>query len=204
MDVTAPDTSLNHQQLRSAAFWDLHRSVVENAEGLVHRMREHEYQWLNRSPGERGRMRDHHIIPPSSKSCPSFSDEYEEEDIQIYSGESCHTSPSSELTSGRDNMTSATLNTFARHSLQTNDVESANSIHSNPSFRFPHSQFLTSPNRFDVDTTANFDISSEQALEAITLAFANGAGSINNYPSLHRLSSSNDPGTCGDAGDLWQ
>lgn len=85
-------TSLSH--LRSNAFWELHRSIRENGEGLVQRMRDYEYS-RSRSdiysmPMEaqrRGRRSSDAISPWKMEDLQSATGDDDEDDIQFFSGD---------------------------------------------------------------------------------------------------------------------
>ncbi|KAF8167963.1 hypothetical protein B0H34DRAFT_39792 [Crassisporium funariophilum] len=77
-------------QLRSSAFWELRRSIAENGEGLVHRMREYEHSLSRyqinlktKDSEKRGRKRI-----SSRQKRMAFSDASEQEDNLIWSGSS--------------------------------------------------------------------------------------------------------------------
>lgn len=83
-------------RLRSDAFWELHRSVAQNGEGLVMRMRDYEHS-RSRSRSEahakakeaqrRGRKRASIVLPvPKPVPHEDMSDE-DEDDVQIFAGE---------------------------------------------------------------------------------------------------------------------
>ncbi|KAG6901916.1 hypothetical protein C0995_006754 [Termitomyces sp. Mi166 len=97
MDLDDDDEhKLSH--LRSNAFWELHRSVAENGEGLVRRMRDYEYSRSRtdayhkaKEAQKRGRKRSSIVAlsrKPKHVRPSSDNDQGEEDDdVQIFAGE---------------------------------------------------------------------------------------------------------------------
>ncbi|KAK7463727.1 hypothetical protein VKT23_005664 [Stygiomarasmius scandens] len=209
-------------ELRSNAFWDLQRSIAENGESLVRRMRDYEN---SRSRAEtyskvkdaqkRGRKRSSLITAARKKPVYQDSDveDDNEDDVQIFSGEITNVflssrgsqttpsdvmthptrgrslpgtprcvSPCSSLMSDDDdsqmimhhpplNPPSIELPTLSQSASSANSSISSLSLHPSDTYLDP---LITSP-------TAS---RSEKALAALSLAMANGAGSINDYAGL--------------------
>ncbi|KAF8898597.1 hypothetical protein BD779DRAFT_1464742 [Infundibulicybe gibba] len=89
---TYSQDDLHH--LRSAAFWELHRSVAENGEGLVQRMRDYEHLrsrsdvYLKAKEAQkRGRKRSSLIMPLHKTTGLIHESDGEDDDIQIFAGE---------------------------------------------------------------------------------------------------------------------
>ncbi|OAX44754.1 hypothetical protein K503DRAFT_764656 [Rhizopogon vinicolor AM-OR11-026] len=90
-DFSDPDAT----RLRSDAFWELHRSIAENGEGLVKRMRDFEdsrsksgiYNRARALQRRRAKQRHTPSVPVTRSIRRSSSSESHEEDVQIYSGE---------------------------------------------------------------------------------------------------------------------
>ncbi|KXN89894.1 hypothetical protein AN958_04898 [Leucoagaricus sp. SymC.cos] len=87
---SAPD-QIELTRLRSNAFWELHRSITENGEGFVQRMRDYERvrSCQTSEPIRRGRKRAFH--PQTTRTVPCIADsdgsEDEDDDVQIFAGE---------------------------------------------------------------------------------------------------------------------
>ncbi|KAF8078478.1 hypothetical protein FPV67DRAFT_56754 [Lyophyllum atratum] len=85
-------TSLSH--LRSNAFWELHRSVAEDGEGLLQRMRDYEHSrsrsdvYLKAKEAQkRGRKRSSLAASSRRLDFPHHKSDGEEDDVLIYAGE---------------------------------------------------------------------------------------------------------------------
>jgi hypothetical protein len=82
-------------QLRTNAFWELHRSVEENGEGLVRRMRDYEHSrsrsdvYLKAKEAQKRDRKRSSLATPSRKQAvaPHDSDGDDDDDIQIFSRE---------------------------------------------------------------------------------------------------------------------
>jgi hypothetical protein len=86
------DTQPDLTQLRSEAFWELHRSVAESGEGLVRRMRDYESSRsrgviYSRAKGSLRRSRKRHSLSLRTKRVIGAGDGSEEDDVQIFSGD---------------------------------------------------------------------------------------------------------------------
>jgi hypothetical protein len=88
------NTKIELLRLRSDAFWELHRSVTENGEGLVQRMRDYEdsrsrsgvYSAVKEAQ-MRGRNRASLNMPSRKMLGIDGSDDDSDDDIQIFAGE---------------------------------------------------------------------------------------------------------------------
>lgn len=76
--------------LRSAAFWELRRSIIENGEGLIRRMRDYEQSRLHHRVGQkakelRKRVRKSSALRSRCNACPNVSEASDEDDVLICS-----------------------------------------------------------------------------------------------------------------------
>lgn len=247
------------KQLRSDAFWQLHRSVAENGEGLVRRMRDYEH---SRSRAEtyskvkdaqkRGLKRSSLNVPARKSSLTDESDE--DDDIQIFSGDvpdiffprslrpqkralsldimdeaperfdlRSHSIPGNERCSSpgassssmyasddeqQSHILSPTSASFSSTPSYTPALSHTASESSNsslvslplspPMSIFPSHAPLMIPHTPSSPPSSR----SEKALAAISLAMANGAGSIHDYASLSSLHQNPLLDNC-DVGEMW-
>lgn len=88
-------TEVDLARLHSDAFWELHRSVAQNGEGLVMRMRDYEHsrsrsrseaQAKTKEAQRRGRKRAS-IVLPVPKPVPHADISDDDDDVQIFAGE---------------------------------------------------------------------------------------------------------------------
>lgn len=80
-------------RLRTSAFWELRRSIAENGEGLVRRMRDYERsrsRHQNYQKAKEAEKRGRKLASQRRKVYPSASDESDEDEILISSGDSNH------------------------------------------------------------------------------------------------------------------
>ncbi|KAL0951012.1 hypothetical protein HGRIS_007753 [Hohenbuehelia grisea] len=88
--IASSKSPVDVKQIRSSAFWELHRSVEQNGEGFVRRMRDLEKSrltdrsYLAREAQKRGRKRASISSPPPP--APIFSSD-DEDEIQIFGGD---------------------------------------------------------------------------------------------------------------------
>lgn len=243
-DVSPTSTSrVDLERLRSHAFWELHKSVAENGEGLVRRMRSYE---RSRSKGDtylkakeayiRGRKRDSLIIPARE----TIADDSDEDDIQIFAGNgldensfpdsprhrtramsfdmmddqridarsqslpggartpSPEPSNSSIYISDEDDLPLRTAlpassphpydHSFTPALSHTTSESASSSLLSLPMLPISdmyHMSSGSSPPNHDLPPPLTLPASrSEKAIAALSLAMANGAGSLNDYEGL--------------------
>lgn len=238
-DSRLPNT-LNHTELtrlRSSAFWELHRSVAENGEGFVQRMRDYEHvRSLQVSdPTRRGRKRVFDSQGTRNASYLLDSDASDDDDdIQIFAGE-----VSSSPGSRHPHHSIRTFSLDVPDLRQSEGGYSESSRHTHPiipsrppsltynpgggGFSIPGtsdspsspSMLLSSSSNtpsspsspIQPHPSASFDeqapsMPSEKALSDLSLALANGAGSINDYACLENLTNFQQI-DAGESGDLW-
>ncbi|THU91754.1 hypothetical protein K435DRAFT_224612 [Dendrothele bispora CBS 962.96] len=228
-------------ELKSNAFWDLQRSIAENGESLIRRMRDYE---ISRSRAEtftkvkdaqkRGRKRSSLIASPVRKE-PVYQDsdaedgDEEDDEVQILSGDipdvllsSKSARPSGGIPMEDDGASQHSMSTRGRSLSDTRRSSSpcSSSMSDDDDYTMDSHPSSDAPS-IDLDTptptsSANSSMSSlplpsenysspfftvppptasrsEKALAALSLAMANGAGSINDYAGLDfpSLSSNN-------------
>lgn len=240
--------------LRAAAFWELHRSVADNGEGFVRRMRDYEHTRSRadayskaKEAHRRGRKRSSLIVSARKSAAPvDGSDADDDDDVQIFSGEASgvfagkysHDQRASSLDSKgamfqRDGSSrsmpssSERCSSPAPSSIYASDDDTKFSVtdqftngglHSQPFT--PALSFTTSSNsssisslpRLPPPTLGLFPTSprsltlpasrSEKALAALSLAMANGAGSIHDYDALRAVQPVSAIEEC-QVGEMW-
>lgn len=197
LDIAA-DVDQEHAYLnsiRSAAFWELRRNVADSGEGFVSSMRDYEHtrSRLDLSPIpsqslRRGRRQSSSLSNSlrTRTSCPDESSA-EEEDVQIFAGES-----TSLFTFGAADITPSLPHCQSGGSSQSvtssepcsspTDSESSSSMFDSVIIETGQSSKAAPSPSFNLPSTR-----SEKALAALTLAMANGAGSIHNYSAVDCL-----------------
>jgi len=96
-DAQSGFSEVDTARLRSDALWELHRSVAENGEGLVKRMRDFEdsrsksgiYDRARALKKRRAKRRHAPSLPITRSVRRLSSSESDDDDVQIYSGELC-------------------------------------------------------------------------------------------------------------------
>lgn len=257
----SPSQDLTNQAdltgLRAAAFWELHRSVADNGEGFVRRMRDYEHTRSRadayskaKEAHRRGRKRSS-LIVSSRKSVapPDGSDaDDDDDDVQIFSGEVSgvftgkysHDQRASSLDSKgamfqRDGSSrsmpsgSERCSSPAPSSVYASDDETKFSVanqftdgglRSQPFT--PALSFTTSSNSSSIASLPHLPpptlglfphmmssrpltlpaSRSEKALAALSLAMANGAGSIHDYDALGTVQPVSAIEEC-QVGEMW-
>lgn len=203
--VPLQSNDANLQKLRAEAFWALHKTVTENGEGFVRRMRDYEHtrsraEALTRAKEAQKRGRKRASISVKS---PMHSDQSDEDDVQIVSGDvgpvhfstrqkrahslnDDHRERRRSLSPGLVSACSSSSLSFTPALSRTTSVSTNSSQLSLSSSR--PSYILTSASR------------TEKALAALSLAMANGAGSIEDYTNLqlsHQVLDDHQ------VGDMW-
>ncbi|KAF5390249.1 hypothetical protein D9757_002799 [Collybiopsis confluens] len=211
-------------RIRSDAFWELKRSVAENGEGLVRRMRDYEQSRARsdtyskvKDAQKRGRKRQSLLAASRKMSPPTRQDDSEsedDEDVQILSGHLSESflSQNTRSTSSRSPRPSSPgcmdEDSMPREGSSTCMSEHSSDPLSLYSAPFGHSAVqpadtnpLLSHSTLSADTSSdalthfplNSNLSaqasrSNKALAALSLAMANGAGSIiEDYEALRAL-----------------
>ncbi|KAK7058840.1 hypothetical protein VNI00_001464 [Paramarasmius palmivorus] len=225
----APPSYAELTRLRSNAFWELQRSVMENEIGFVSRMRDYE-QSRSRADAykkvkdaqKRGRKR-FSLISSSRKFVPAQDESDDDVDIQLYSGGLSQpffsratreqSSSSGQLRArsapGGERCSSPSSSLYVTddelHKPQPTDSHAS---HTSPP-QYPTSPTGLSSSNTSVTSSLNPVIPSmpssrsEKAIAALTLALANGSGGINDYEALRSL----EPVLALDdshIGDMWQ
>lgn len=215
--------SIEMSRLRSDAFWELHKSVAENGEGFVQRMRDYErtrsWQTLDRS--RKGRKRAFNV--QLNHSASSLFDTVllnDNEDVQIVAGEDWPGSSDDHFQKHRQFCTDDSRCTapFISTSLASPadgdspmststslSCSSPSSPSSSPSLSLDGHASVTSihpsPQSLSGQTTS---VPSEKALSELSLALANGAGGINDYNHLQNLAGTDSEAVdAGGPGELW-
>ncbi|KAF7784435.1 hypothetical protein Agabi119p4_600 [Agaricus bisporus var. burnettii] len=229
-----PDDRLSGMELtrlRSNAFWELHKSVAENGEGFVQRMRDYERARSRRTLGHtrKGQKRMSNVHLNHSTSSHFGSDiPNDNDDIQIVAGEDWPISldddfqQRSEFCSDDSRFAAPVISTPFAWSVDEDYPEStysdplASASTFSPSCTPPSS--LSSAQSFTFDGHAPIfsvppsppslngqaSVSSEKALSELSLAFASGAGSINDYDHLQNLTEVDSEAMDeGGPGELW-
>ncbi|KAG7099351.1 hypothetical protein E1B28_001207 [Marasmius oreades] len=208
--------------LRSNAFWELQRSVMENGEGLVRRMRDYERTRSRadtyikvKDASKREKKRSSLISFDRRATSPLHDECDDDDDIQIYSGDVPQPFPRREvrhkISSGSDTLMdawsapssercsspSSFYMTDEEH-LVASDINAHNSV---------SGTLGSSPSGFGGknSTHPSFINSSrsEKAIAALTLALANGSAGLNDYEALRNL----QPVLALDdsqVGEMWQ
>ncbi|KAJ7597171.1 hypothetical protein C8J56DRAFT_1159130 [Mycena floridula] len=204
--TSSESTEMESQQLRSDAFWKLHKSVADDGEGLVRRMRDYEHSRARaetyskvKDAQKRGRKRlSVHL--PVRKSPPS-SDESDEDDIQIFSGEvsqvfggtgrsatAPHLDPRSQSLPGHVRLSSPGPAVSSDDDYLTPNPSLFTPALSQTASESTNSSLVSLSLATPLPTSHPLAASrSEKALAALSLAMANGAGSINDYSNLRPL-----------------
>ncbi|KAF9044859.1 hypothetical protein BDZ89DRAFT_1155648 [Hymenopellis radicata] len=215
-----PDDHLT--SVRSAAYRELHRSVADNGEGFVRCMRDYERSRSRVQTSMRGRRTS------SLQKYPSDADESDaDNDVHIFSGDvpavfTFHptTSSNSSLSGSVNTMSGTSSQPFTDSSEHCSSptMSSASSYisdddHLNLTFAQNNvAQTTLSPpsNPSQLPSSLHQSYScglpstrSEKALAALTLAMANGAGSIHDYDALRNIELvvAHDDGA---VGELWR
>lgn len=238
--------------LRAAAFWELHRSVADNGEGFVRRMRDYEHTRSRadayskaKEAHRRGRKKSSLIVSPRKSVAPADGSDADDDDIQIFSGEVSgvfagkysHDQRASSLDSKgamfqRDGSSrsmpssSERCSSPAPSSVYASDDETKFSmtdqftdsgLHSQPFT--PALSFTTSSNSSSIASLPPPTLGlfphilsprpltlpasrSEKALAALSLAMANGAGSIHDYDALSAVQPVSAIEEC-QVGEMW-
>ncbi|KAG6832465.1 hypothetical protein H0H92_001511 [Tricholoma furcatifolium] len=209
MDIDFDDEHANLRnisRLRSNAFWELHRSVAENGEGLVRRMRDYEHSrsrtdvYLKAKEAQkRGRKRSsvinlarrvQHVRLHSDSDHGDDEEEDDEEDdeVQIFAGELPRLSLAGMHYPPKRSMSLDVKDTSGRGcQLATNRRYSRRG--SSPPFIHLEREEL-SPGTISSPTPIPSSGSrTEKAIAALSLAMANGAGGITDYGSVLSVAS---------------
>ncbi|KAF9452636.1 hypothetical protein P691DRAFT_177223 [Macrolepiota fuliginosa MF-IS2] len=237
--------SLNHTELtrlRSNAFWELRRSVAENGEGFVERMRDYEYLRSRQAPDShrKGRRRIFNPQPSMNTTYSPDSDisDDDDDDIQIFAGEvssiqnprPCHDSWAfsrdvfglyqsenghSEGSGYAPSTVPCSSPPLTYHldseglSMPTDSTSPTPPSTTPSSLSSPvQSQFIDIDNNSpSTSLSSSFvgrppSISAERAVSDLTLALANGAGSISDYTCLQNLAGFRQL-DAGQPGELW-
>ncbi|KAL4243139.1 hypothetical protein ABKN59_000933 [Abortiporus biennis] len=243
----------NLENLRTSAFLDLQRSIMESGEGLVSRMRDWEQANTSsplRPQQSRGRNRAHLPADFTSMSAGEESEDDEEDDIQIvYEDLSMDSSPHQSSPSVKKRALSMTAmdidyphtlpETFRTDSPEDDRCASpvpsdASDEHVNhgslttPPLTHTYTNSATSsiislplpsltnntslptsssmPGSLDVAHASSTASHEEKALDALTLAMANGAGGLSDYEALRTLEENENHESTSDAslvGEMW-
>ncbi|KAK1229800.1 hypothetical protein PQX77_007125 [Marasmius sp. AFHP31] len=217
--------------LRSNAFWELQRSVMENGEGLVRRMRDYEHTRSRadtftkvKDAQKRGKKRSSLLTFGRRDSTPLDDESDEEDEVQIFAGhipqsflgrEVRHkTSSSSEAPTGGWSIPSSERCSSPCSSYYMTDdepiVTSETDYQCNPvetpapSCAATHdfSSSLGAEGAASMTAQSIPSSRSEKAIAALTLALANGSAGINDYDALRNL----QPALALDdsqVGDMW-
>jgi len=250
-DYSSP--RLNHNELtrlRSKAFWELHRSIAENGEGFVRRMRDYERIRSRQisDPSGRSRKRVCSSNTTRSSSYMPDSDVSDDDEVQIFAGElSNPTSQPRQPGSWVTSLDGHSPNLWPTENCHPSRSGYIPPILSSPSPPTPHRAgkgrsvpassnpvsppspipssstiSLASPHtplrHLDVDDSSMLSpspspqpspsfgracfMSPEKIMSDLSLALANGAGSINDYSCIENVPTSQQIDG-GDPGELW-
>ncbi|KAK0208613.1 hypothetical protein DFS33DRAFT_1304581 [Desarmillaria ectypa] len=246
--------------LRAAAFWELHRSVADNGEGFVRRMRDYEHTRSRadayskaREAHRRGRKRSSLIVSARKPAAPvdgSDADD-DDDDVQIFSGEvsdifagkyghdqralsldskgamfqgngssrsmpsgseRCRSPAASSIYASDDDIKTSATDQFTDGGLHhipaqpftpalsftaSSNNSSISSLPFLPPPTLELSPHIVSPRPLTLPASR-----SEKALAALSLAMANGAGSIHDYDALGALQPVSAIEEC-QVGEMW-
>lgn len=234
-DTSSSDLSSSHERatsddlhrLQSDAFWELHRSIAENGEGFVRRMRDYEHSISHVDNAEGALARGRRRSPSSGYSLSSGSlgaaldgDASEEEDVQIFADDlslsrsDSRRSRSHEMNIDNDHSSSVFGSERCYSSSQSSDVDDLSShpyTHSGRSeadslsLVAPMASLSQSVSPLSwPDVSYPSSSKSEKALAALGLAMANGAGNMSDYNALIAFQSAHaSQPQYDEVGELW-
>ncbi|KAG7450370.1 uncharacterized protein BT62DRAFT_508222 [Guyanagaster necrorhizus] len=254
-----PTSQADLTSLHAAAFWELHRSVADNGEGFVRRMRDYEHTRSRadayskaKEAHRRGRKRSSLIVSARKPAVLlDGSDADDDDDVQIFSGEvsdvfagkySHHhrassldskgtmfqrEGPSRRVPSGNEHcLSSAASSVYASDDdtkFNVTDQFTDDGLHHTPPHPFtPALSFTASSNSSSISSLPPLPYPtlelfphivsprpltlpasrSEKALTALSLAMANGAGSIHDYDALRAVQPVSAIEEC-QVGEMW-
>lgn len=205
-DGAEPPVDLTH--LRSAAFWELQRSIAENGEGLVTRMRD----WEEAHAQSFSKPEEGYALGPMRRpfvdSANGASFDEDEDEVQIIeAGGSFHCdlfSPSLSLLSNAaaDHMgmdlenQGSSVGTSFFSPVDASPCLSSSSDEDTPgpltlvgSSNSPRASLPLRSGSISKLATPSVPLASpsEKAIAALTLVMANGAGSLNDYGAVRSL-----------------